>query len=46
VALSWLLELMFSKDHEQTLTLRAVQILSRMTALPRSDVADPIKPPS
>ena len=39
VALSWLLELIFSKDLEQMLTLRDVELISRIATSLRSDVA-------
>src|SRR5882762_1658186 len=39
VALSWLLEMIFSKDLEQMLTLRDLHFLSRITVSLRSDVA-------
>ena len=39
VALSWLLEMIFSKDLEQMLTLRDVELISRIATSLRSDVA-------
>ena len=39
MALSWLLEMIFSKDLEQMLTLRDVELISRMATSLRSDVA-------
>jgi NADH dehydrogenase len=39
VALSWLLELIFSKDLEQMLTLRDVELISRIATSLRNDVA-------
>ena len=38
VALSWLLEMIFSKDLEQMLTLRDVELISRMATSLRRDV--------
>ncbi|TMF87381.1 MAG: NAD(P)/FAD-dependent oxidoreductase, partial [Chloroflexi bacterium] len=40
VALSWLLEMIFSKDLEQMLTLRDVELISRIATSVRSDVAE------
>jgi NADH dehydrogenase len=40
VALSWLLEMIFSKDLEQMLTLRDVELISRIATSLRSDVAE------
>ena len=40
VALSWVLELVFSKDIEQMLTLRDIELLSRIAVSLRSDTAD------
>ena len=39
VALSWLLEMIFSKDLEQMLTLRDVELISRIATSLRSDAA-------
>ena len=39
VALSWLLEMIFSKDLEQMLTLRDVELISRIATSLRTDVA-------
>ena len=39
VALSWLLEMIFSKDLEQMLTLRDVELISRIATSLRNDVA-------
>jgi len=39
VALSWLLEMIFSKDLEQMLTLRDVELISRIATSLRRDVA-------
>jgi NADH dehydrogenase len=40
VALSWLLEMIFSKDLEQMLTLRDVELISRIATSLRTNVAD------
>jgi NADH dehydrogenase len=40
VALSWVLEMIFSKDLEQMLTLRDVELISRIATSLRRDVAD------
>ena len=40
VALSWLLEMIFSKDLEQMLTLRDVELISRIATSLRSDVGE------
>jgi hypothetical protein len=40
VALSWLLEVSFSKDLEQMLTLRDVELISRIATSLRRDVAE------
>jgi NADH dehydrogenase len=40
VALSWLLEMIFSKDLEQMLTLRDVELISRIATSLRRDVAE------
>jgi hypothetical protein len=40
VALSWLLEMIFSKDLEQMLTLRDVELISRIATSLRSDVSE------
>jgi hypothetical protein len=40
VALSWVLEMIFSKDLEQMLTLRDIELISRIATSLRSDVAD------
>jgi len=40
VALSWVREMIFSKDLEQMLTLRDVELISRIATSLRSDVAD------
>ena len=40
VALSWVLEMIFSKAIEQMLTLRDVELISRIATSLRSDVAD------
>jgi hypothetical protein len=40
VALSWVLEMTFSKDLDQMLTLRDVELISRIATSLRSDVAD------
>ena len=40
VALSWVLEMIFSKGLEQMLTLRDVELISRIAMSLRSDVAD------
>jgi NADH dehydrogenase len=40
VALSWVLEMIFSKDLEQMLTLWDVELISRIATSLRSDVAD------
>jgi len=40
VALSWVMEMIFSKDLEQMLTLRDVEVISRIGTSLRSDVAD------
>ena len=40
VALSWVLELVFSKDIEQMLTLRDIELISRIAGSLRSDTAD------
>ena len=39
VALSWLLEMIFSKDLEQMLTLRDVELISRIATSLRNDAA-------
>ena len=39
VTLSWLLEMIFSKDLEQKLTLREVELISRIATSLRNDVA-------
>jgi hypothetical protein len=38
VALSWLLDMIFSKDLEQMLTLRDVELISRIATSLRRDV--------
>jgi len=40
VAVSWVMEMIFSKDLEQMLTLRDVELISRMGTSLRSDVAN------
>ena len=40
VALSWVLEMIFSKDLEQMLALRDVELISRIATSLRRDVAD------
>ena len=40
MALSWLLEMIFSKDLEQMLTLRDVELISRIATSLRSDAAE------
>jgi len=40
VALSWVMEMIFSKDLEQMLTLRDVELISRIGTSLRSDVAN------
>ena len=40
MALSWVLEMIFSKDLEQMLTLRDVELISRIATSVRSDVAE------
>jgi len=40
VAISWVLEIIFSKDLEQMLTVRDVELISRIGTSLRSDIAD------
>ena len=40
MAISWVLEMIFSKDLEQMLTLRDVELISRTAASLRSKVAN------
>jgi hypothetical protein len=40
MAISWVMEMIFSKDLEQMLTLRDVELISRIGTSLRSDVAN------
>ena len=40
VAISWVMEMIFSRDFEQMLTLRYVELISRIGTSLRSDVAN------